>query len=85
MVKIQKWGNSNGIKIPSSILKQLDLKINDKVDLTQEEDKIIISKSKKNHKTIEERFEMFNKLPNQEKGRVETYNWKEDLGKEKFE
>ena len=84
MVKIQKWGNSNGIKIPSSILKQLDLKINDKVDLTQEEDKIIISKSKKNHKTIEERFEMFNKLPNQEKGRVETYNWKEDLGKEKF-
>ena len=84
MAKIQKWGNSNGIKIPSSILKQLDLKINDKVDLTQEEDKIIISKSKKNHKTIEERFEMFNKLPNQEKGRVETYNWKEDLGKEKF-
>ena len=84
MAKIQKWGNSNGIKIPSSILKQLDLKINDKVDLTQEEDKIIISKSKKNHKTIEERFEMFNKLPNQEKGRVETYNLKEDLGKEKF-
>ena len=77
MAKIQKWGNSNGIKIPSSILKQLDLKINDKVDLTQEEDKI-------NHKTIEERFEMFNKLPNQEKGRVETYNLKEDLGKEKF-
>ncbi len=84
MAKIQKWGNSNGIKIPSSILKQLDLKINDKVDLTQEEDKIIISKSKKNHKTIEERLAMFNKLPNQEKGRVETYNWKEDLGKEKF-
>ena len=42
--KLQKWGNSDGIRIPSNILKSLNLKTNDKVDLVQENDKIIISK-----------------------------------------
>ena len=41
--RLQKWGNSDGIRIPSSILKSLNLKTNDKVDLIQEHDKIIIS------------------------------------------
>lgn len=73
--RLQKWGNSDGIRIPSSILKSLNLKTNDKVDLIQEEDKIIISKLKRKHKTLEERFEEFRNLPNEEKGSVETYDW----------
>lgn len=48
--RLQKWGNSNGIRIPSSILKSLNLNTNDKVDLIQDHDKIIISKSKKSIK-----------------------------------
>lgn len=82
--KLQKWGNSDGIRIPSSILKSLNLKTNDKVDLIQEHDKIIISKQTKKHKTLEERFEEFNKLPDEEKGSIEAFDWGEDLGKEKF-
>ena len=31
---------------------------------------------------IEERIEMFEKLSNDEKGSVESYDWGEDLGKE---
>ena len=83
--RLQKWGNSDGIRIPSSFLKSLNLKTNDKVDLTQEKDRIIISKPKKRHLTLEERFEMFESLPNNEKGSVELYDWGEDLGKEKFD
>lgn len=83
--KLQKWGNSDGIRIPSSFLKSLNLKTNDKVELIQKEDKIIISKPKKKHLTLEERFEMFEKLPNNEKGNVESYDWGEDLGKEIFD
>ena len=82
--RLQKWGNSDGIRIPSSILKSLNLKTNDKVDLIQEHDKIIISKQTKEHKTLEERFEEFNKLPDEEKGSIEAFDWGEDLGKEKF-
>lgn len=82
--KIQKWGNSDGIRIPSSILKSLNLKTNDKVDLIQENDKIIISGTQKKHKTLEQRFREFEELNNNEKGIVESYDWKDDLGKEKF-
>ncbi len=82
--RLQKWGNSDGIRIPSSILKSLNLKTNDKVDLIQEHDKIIISKQIRKHKTLEERLEEFKNLPNEEKGSVEAFDWGEDLGKEKF-
>lgn len=82
--RIQKWGNSDGIRIPSSILKSLNLKTNDKVDLIQENDKIIISQPRKKHKTLEERFIEFEQLDDNEKGIVESYDWGEDLGKGKF-
>lgn len=83
--RLQKWGNSDGIRIPSSFLKSLNLKTNDKVELVQQEDIIIISKPKKKHLTLEERFEMFERLPDSEKGKIESYDWGEDLGKEIFD
>lgn len=83
--RLQKWGNSDGIRIPSSFLKSLNLKTNDKVELTQEKDKIIISKPKKKHLTLEERFELFESLSAEEKGNIEIYDWGEDLGKEKLD
>lgn len=46
-VRIQKWGNSNGIRIPMSILKSLDIKTNDILNIELEEDKILISIPKK--------------------------------------
>lgn len=58
-VRLQKWGNSDGIRIPSSILKSLNLKTNDKVDLEYEDDKIIISKPKKEKISLEERFSSY--------------------------
>ncbi len=82
--KLQKWGNSDGIRIPRSILKSLNLKTNDRLELIQEKDKIIISKPKKRHLTLEERIEKFKNLPNGEKGSVDAYDWGEDLGKEKL-
>lgn len=82
--RLQKWGNSDGIRIPSSFLKTLDLKTNDVVELIQEEDKIIILKQKK-HLTLEERFNLFEKLPKSEKGLVEPYDWGIDLEREIFD
>ena len=32
-IKLQKWGNSVGIRIPSSVLKSFNLKENDIIDL----------------------------------------------------
>ena len=80
--RLQKWGNSDGIRIPSSFLKSLNLKTNDIVEIMQEKDIIIISKPKKKHLTLEERFEMFDELPDNDKGTIESYDWGNDLGKE---
>ena len=59
-IRLQKWGNSDGIRIPSAFLKTLNLKTNDKVELIQEDDRIIISKCKKNKISLKERFAEYN-------------------------
>lgn len=45
--KIQKWGNSMGIRIPSNILKTIGITLNDILDISLDDDKIVISKPKK--------------------------------------
>lgn len=76
-VRLQKWGNSNGIRIPNIILKSLDLKPNDKVEIRQEEEKIIISKLKKEQISLEQRIKEY-KGENLSK----DFNWDEPQGKE---
>lgn len=43
-VKIQKWGNSRGIRIPKVILDDLVWSDNEEVDLTVSDGKIIIER-----------------------------------------
>ena len=40
--RLQKWGNSEGIRIPSSLLKSLNLKANDIVEKVSERDLLSI-------------------------------------------
>ena len=75
--RLQKWGNSNGIRIPSNILKSLNLKANDKVILEQDDEKIIISKPKKEKISLKKRFENY-------KGEnlAKEFSWDDAKGKE---
>lgn len=75
--RLQKWGNSDGIRIPSNFLKSLDLKTNDKVDLKYEDDKIIITKPKKVKISLEERFAKYNG-----KNLTKDFVWDDAVGKE---
>lgn len=61
-VTLQKWGNSNGIRIPKQVLVDLDIKVNDKLLISSTDDKIIIKKEKK-HRTLQDRLEEFYKKP----------------------
>lgn len=76
-VRLQKWGNSNGIRIPNIILKTLNLKPNDKVEIRQEDEQIIITKLKKKHISLEERIKEY-KGENLSK----DFSWDEAKGKE---
>ena len=59
---LQKWGNSHGIRVPKQLLNDLDIKVNDKLNIEVENDKMIIKKEK-THKTLKERLEDFYKKP----------------------
>ncbi len=76
-VRIQKWGNSFGIRIPSNILKSLDIKDNDLLTIEESDEKIVISKSKKNKISLAERF-------NNYKGEdlTKEFSWDENRGRE---
>ncbi len=75
-LKLQKWGNSNAIRIPNNILKSLGLKSNDKVILKEENEKIIIYKAQEKI-SLEERFKEYNG-----KNLAKEYSWDESIGKE---
>lgn len=46
---------------------------------------MICFKNKKIYLTLDEKIEMYEKLPDDEKGNFEIYDWGEDLGKEILE
>jgi len=52
---IQKWGNSQAVRLPKAILEMAELHENDKVDIKVQDGNLVISPVKK-HKTLEERI-----------------------------
>ena len=47
MLRVQKWGNSQGIRLPKKILKDLGIDINDKIEISLNDGEIILRKVKK--------------------------------------
>lgn len=84
---IQRWGNSNGLRIPKTLLEALGLRENDRVELTQTADTITIRKATVvPHKTLEERLTAFYGRPIDQIGRIqsEEIDWGEPSGAEKW-
>lgn len=70
---IQRWGNSNGLRIPKVLLDALGLRENDRVELIQTEDAITIKKAAAApHRSLEERLSAFYGKPVDEIGPIET-------------
>jgi len=63
MTFIQKWGNSQGIRLPKFMLDQLSFAENEEVEITAERDGILIRKvnKSKDHKSLQQRLEEFYK------------------------
>ena len=75
--RLQKWGNSSGIRIPSNILKALNIKTNDELNLEKIEDKIIITKKKDSKISLAKKFKEY-KGDNLAK----DFSWDDARGKE---
>ena len=58
--RIQKWGNSLGLRIPKIMLESLNIRENDQVELIQTQDRIEIKKKTgTRHRRLEERLTQF--------------------------
>ncbi len=79
--KVQKWGNSQGIRIPKHILEQAKLGEGDPVEISVEDNKIIIFKPKRQLKeyTINELFVGY-----KADYKPEEPDWTEPAGKEEW-
>lgn len=80
-VKVQKWGNSQGIRIPKYILDKAEINEGDVVEIALEDNKIIIFQSKRVLKkyTINDLFKDY-------KGdyKPKEQDWGEPVGKEEW-
>ena len=60
-IKVNKWGTSLGIRIPSYVARSLELKAGDKVQLHYKENIILLEVDKSNPQKFEEWLELFNR------------------------
>ena len=82
---IQKWGNSQGIRIPKALLEALGIRENDRVELIQAGDTLTIKKAPTApHRTLEERLTAFYGKHLEEIERIpgEELNWGKAEGHE---
>nr|DAZ50612.1 MAG TPA: Growth regulator [Caudoviricetes sp.] len=55
-LKITKWGNSQGIRLPMAVMELLSLKTGDELQMTVESNSITLTPNKKRRMSIAERF-----------------------------
>ena len=75
--RLQKWGNSIGIRIPHSILKELNLKINDLISIEKVDDRVVITKQIKQKISLAERFKEYHG-----ENLAKEFEWDEPRGRE---
>lgn len=76
MITLQKWGNSQGIRLPKFLLNELGWSENEELSVIKEDDKLIIKKHNK-RKNIVELFDGYDG-----DYKPEEIDWGEAKGKE---
>lgn len=74
---IQKWGNSQGVRIPKTILDNVKWSYNETITISVENGKLVIEKAKPERKNIKELFENY-----KEDYKPTEYDWGTPEGKE---
>lgn len=75
--RLQKWGNSKGIRIPKVYLDSLNLQEGDLVDVELIEDKIVISKINKRVISLKDKIDSY-----QGPNLCKEFVWDESEGRE---
>jgi len=77
--RVQKWGNSQGLRIAKHILEAAQISVGDDVDITTKDGVIIVSPIKR----IRRKYDIRELLSNTPKGhQPEEVDWGKPVGKE---
>ena len=81
---VVKWGNSHGIRLPKAFLQDIKIFENDPVDITLENEKIVIKKIHQNeHKTIKQRlYDFYGEKFEQKSIPQKEMDWGKPVGNE---
>ena len=77
--RVQKWGNSQGLRLPKHILESADIGVGDEVQVISQEGEIIIRKAPKRKFDL---AEMVSRMPRNYKPREESFG--KPVGKEEW-
>ena len=81
LAKIQKWGNSQGLRIPKNLLSDVQLDVGDQVDVSVKEGVMIVAPAKR----IRGRYslkDLVSRIP--ESYKPDKVDWGEPVGKEEW-
>lgn len=76
--RVQKWGNSNGVRIPKVHLEALNIKSGDPINIVRDENKIIITKAEREKASLKQRIKKYVGSDVDD----EEFTWDEAKGKE---
>lgn len=79
LATIQKWGNSQGIRIPKKIMDSVGFEENGKIEILEMDGKIIIQKFVHEYANLDELFEGYEGTC-----KCSAYDFGEDIGREKI-
>lgn len=79
VVKVQKWGNSQGLRLAKSILERAHIAIGDEVEIIVSEEQILIKKAAKPKFDL---AEMVARMPHNYQ--VQEENWGQPVGLEEW-
>lgn len=77
--KVQRWGNSQGLRLPKHILESADISVGDDVEVIPQEGQILIKKASKRKFDL---AEMVSRMPRNYKVQEESFG--EPVGKEEW-
>ena len=90
LTKIKKWGNSQGVRIPRAFLDNVGISEEDDIEITSDQEKIVIQKVKNNkHISLKEQLEKYYHQPIEEilsnkREPSEEVDWGKPVGKEEW-
>lgn len=81
LTKVQKWGNSQGLRVPKTLLEDAQMKVGDTVQVSVQNQRIIIEPVKQ----VRGRYnlkELVSQMPKDYQ--TEEVDWKAPVGKEEW-